>query len=370
MKILNVIGTRPEAIKMAPVVMEFSKVRRLGFESLTCITGQHNEMLSPILNAFSITPDFDLNIRRKNQNLIQLLSEIMINMDELVEKIKPDWIISQGDTTTVLAAALTAHYKKIKFAHIEAGLRTGNKFDPFPEEGNRIIVDSISDKLFVPTKKNYELLIREGIDRNKIEVVGNTVVDALHAVLKMDYDWDNGPLRSISKSDRLVLVTAHRRESFGAPFKSLCCAIKNLAAKYSNEGIKFIFPVHLNPNVQKPVYEILGNDRNIVLIDPLDYVSLINLMKNCELILTDSGGIQEEAPTLGIPLLIMRDTTERPEGVEMGLAKLVGTNTENIVNEASNFLNLPGKKNLNLGKINPYGDGNSSKRIIKNILGI
>lgn len=368
MKILNVIGTRPEAIKMAPVLIEFSKVRKRGFESFSCITGQHNEMLSPILNAFSIVPDFKLNIKRKNQNLIQLLSEIMTNMDKLVKSIEPDWIISQGDTTTVLAASLTAHYNKIKFAHIEAGLRTGNKFDPFPEEGNRILVDAISDKLFAPTQRNYDSLIREGIEPTRIEVVGNTVVDALHAVLKMDYDWGRGPLRFIDKSDRLVLVTAHRRESFGAPFMNLCNAIKDLAVKYSNEDVKFIFPVHLNPNVQKPVYEILGNKKNIELIEPLDYISLINLMKNCELILSDSGGIQEEAPTLGVPLLVMRDTTERPEGVEMGFAKLVGTKTENIVSEASKVLNLKTPKNYNVRKGNPYGDGTSSKRIVKSIL--
>jgi len=348
---------------MAPVVTELrnhsSRVR-----SVVCVTGQHRELLDQSLNTFGIKPDYDLKVLEEDQTLSQLTINLFKSVENIVKRIKPKWIVAEGDTTTVLVAALVSYYHKVSFGHVEAGLRTGDKYRPFPEEINRRIADHIADVLFAPTEENRHNLIREGISEQSILVTGNTVIDALLQASKMNYDWVAGPLSRVPKDKRLVLVTAHRRESFGEPLREICFAIKELSLRFGPEGYQFVYPVHLNPNVQKPVKEILSRAPYVSLIRPLDYLSMVHLMKSSFLILTDSGGIQEEAPSLGVPVLVMRETTERPEAIEAGVSKLVGTVRRRIVREAARLLENSAEYASMATKKNPYGDGKAAQRIV------
>jgi UDP-N-acetylglucosamine 2-epimerase (non-hydrolysing) len=361
MKILSIFGTRPEAIKMAPVIKELEKYPR-EVESLICVTGQHRQMLDQVLVLFDIHPDLDLNLMQPNQRLALLTARLFEELDRVLEKIKPDWILAQGDTTTVFVAAVMAYYHNIRFGHVEAGLRTNDKRRPFPEEMNRRLADAATDAWFAPTESARQALLAEGFSDSAIHVTGNTIVDALLAISQRELDWEGSVLREIPQGGRKVLITAHRRESFGEPFRELCQAIRDLAAAFPDT--LFIYPVHLNPNVRKPVGEILSGLKNVHLIEPLDYLTLVHLMKRSILILTDSGGIQEEAPTFGVPVLVMRDTTERPEGVEAGVARLVGTRKERIVAEAAKVLSNGSWIDNAHSLINPYGDGQAARRIV------
>jgi UDP-N-acetylglucosamine 2-epimerase len=364
---LSIVGTRPEAIKMAPVIKELA--RHSGdVRSLVCSTGQHREMLDQVFNLFAIQPDFELNVMQNNQALSQLTASLLTVLDDVVKQARPDCILAQGDTTTVLVASLVAYYHRVKFGHVEAGLRTGDRYRPFPEEMNRGVADRLADYLFAPTERSRQNLLREGYSDSSITVTGNTVIDALLDVAGRPYDWTTGPLAALPIDQRLVLITAHRRESFGDPFRELCEAIREVAQRFQPEGVHFVYPVHLNPNVRQPVGEILAGISNVSLIEPLDYLALVQLMKRSTLILTDSGGIQEEAPGLKIPVLVMRDTTERPEGVAAGVVRLVGTSRERIVSETSRLLQDPTELDRMAKGANPYGDGHAAERIVARLL--
>lgn len=365
--ILSVVGTRPEAIKMAPVVKELRKYPDQ-LRSVLCVTGQHREMLDQVLSLFDIQADYDLDLMQTDQTLSQLTAHLLAGLEPIVEQTRPKWILAQGDTTTVLAASLVAYYHKVPFGHVEAGLRTGDRYKPFPEEVNRRVADSLADLLFAPTEHNRQALLREGYPDERIIVTGNTVIDALWTVIGNPYDWSAGPLASLPLEKRLVLITAHRRESFGSPFREICLAIRELALQFEACGVHFVYPVHLNPNVRQPVGEILSTMSNVSLIKPLDYLSMVHLMKRATLILTDSGGIQEEAPGLGVPVLVMRDTTERSEGVEAGVVKLVGTQRPRIVEEAERLLRDPTAHSAMANGVNPYGDGKAAARIVSVLL--
>ncbi|HZC05061.1 MAG TPA: UDP-N-acetylglucosamine 2-epimerase (non-hydrolyzing) [Ktedonobacterales bacterium] len=361
--ILSVIGTRPEAIKMAPVVKELQR-RPADFASVVCSTGQHREMLDQALQLFNITPDIDLNLMTHNQGLAQLTARLFTALDDTLAQVRPDAVLAQGDTTTVLVASLTAFYRGIPFGHVEAGLRTGDKRRPFPEEINRRLADAVSDLFFAPTERARQALLREGCPDDAITVTGNTVIDALLDIASRPYAWRGSPLAELPEDGQYVLITAHRRESFGEAFRQLCLAIRELADEFAPQGLRFVYPVHLNPNVRQPVGEILGPAHNITLLEPLDYFSLVQVMKRSRLILTDSGGIQEEAPSLGVPALVMRETTERPEGVEAGVVKLVGADRERIVTEARRLLTDPAAHARMATRANPYGDGHAAERIV------
>ena len=365
--VLNVVGTRPEAIKMAPVIEELRR-RADRVRSIVCVTGQHRGMLDQVLALFHIEPDFDLDVMRRNQSLAGLTASLFALLDPVVEESQPDWILAQGDTTTVVVAALVAYYRRIHFGHVEAGLRTGDRFNPFPEEVNRRVADLVSTACFAPTERARQMLIDEGVPNDSVSVTGNTVVDALLDVTKRPYNWSTGPLAELPPDRRLVLVTAHRRESFGEPFRELCLAIRDIATAYSDAGVLIVYPVHLNPNVLAPVRAILSGLSNVKLIPPLDYLSLVHLMMASELILTDSGGIQEEAPSFGVPLLVMRNSTERPEGIEAGVARLVGTGRARIVSEASRQLSTPVDRSERQVYPNPYGDGRAARRIVSVVI--
>jgi len=365
-RVLSVFGTRPEAIKMAPVCQELQKHPEI-IESRVCVTGQHREMLDQVLRLFDIQPDYDFNVMRPNQDLSHLTSHMINKMSALVRKLKPDWIFIQGDTTTVLVASLVAFYHKVNVAHVEAGLRTGNKHSPFPEEINRRVADLLSDLYFASTEKAKQHLLMEGVPAEAIVVTGNTVIDALLQVAIKPYDWSSSPLAELPVNKKIILVTAHRREHFGAPFHNLCRALQALARE-NRENVHIVYPVHLNPNVQKPVQEWLAGYSNISLIKPMEYYDLIHLMKKSYLILTDSGGIQEEAPSLGKPVLVLRDATERMEAIEAGNALLVGTDTANIIKEASRLLNNKADYEK-MARVNHlYGDGSAAKRIVNTLL--
>ena len=323
---------------MAPVIKQLRRHSQL-CNSLVCVTGQHRQMLDEALALFDIQPDYDLNIMQPNQSLSGLTAALFQGLDIVIGKSSPDWILAQGDTTSVLVASLVAFYHRRRFGHVEAGLRTGNKYSPFPEELNRRVADMVADVFFCPTERSRQTLLMEGCNPRDILVTGNTVVDALKEIAARPIDWGNSRLSNLTQTeDRLVLVTAHRRESFGVLFRTLCEAIRELAVKYLDQHVYFVYPVHLNPNVQRPVHSILGGLPNVKLTEPVDYLTMVHLMKRASLILTDSGGIQEEAPTFGIPVLVMRETTERPEGVESGVARLVGTSRKSIVLEATRIL--------------------------------
>lgn len=361
--ILSVIGTRPEAIKMAPVVKELQRHPE-DFTALVCSTGQHREMLDQAFDLFAITPDVDLNLMTHNQGLAQLTARLFTALDDTLARFKPDCVLAQGDTTTVLVASLTAFYRGIPFGHVEAGLRTGDKRRPFPEEINRRLADAVSDLFFAPTERARQALLREGVAESAISVTGNTVIDALLDIASRPYTWRGSPLAELPEDGQYVLITAHRRESFGEAFRQLCLAIRELADEFAPQGLRFVYPVHLNPNVRAPVNEILGPARNVTLLEPLDYFSLVQVMKRSRLILTDSGGIQEEAPSLGVPALVMRETTERPEGIDAGVVKLVGADRARIVAEARRLLTDPAAHAQMATRANPYGDGHAAERIV------
>lgn len=365
--VLSVFGTRPEAIKMAPVVRELKRHGR-DIRSLTCSTGQHREMLRQVLDLFDIQPDYDLNLMQVNQGLSQLTARLFDGLDRVICETRPDWILAQGDTTTVFVAAVVAFYHKVRFGHVEAGLRTGDKHRPFPEEMNRRLADVAADAYFAPTERARQALLLEGCRAQDVHVTGNTVIDALLEVAGRDYSWDVGPLAGLPRGPRLVLVTAHRRESFGEPFRELCLAIRDLCQRFANEDVHFVYPVHLNPNVRAPVRELLSDCENVSLLEPLDYLSLVHLMRRSTLILTDSGGIQEEAPSLRVPVLVMRETTERPEGIEAGVVRLVGTSRARIVREATELLCDRTAQQAMANGASPYGDGRAAERIVNALL--
>jgi UDP-N-acetylglucosamine 2-epimerase (non-hydrolysing) len=363
-KILFIFGTRPEAVKIAPVVRRMRKSSK--FRPILCSTGQHLEMLKPVLTFFEIRPDYNLDLMKPNQSLAELTSSMLAALDPVLGRVKADLVFVQGDTTTTMVGALSAFYRAIQIGHLEAGLRSHNKFSPYPEEANRILTSHLADHHFAPTKAARHNLILEGISSENIHLVGNTVVDALlwaqekvHNVEHIDIPPE---LSDVDFSKKVILVTGHRRESFGQPFIDLCSAIKSIAEK---ESVEIIYPVHLNPNVVGPVHSVLNGVKNVHLIEPVTYPIMIYLMKKAYLILTDSGGIQEEAPSFKKPVLVMRDVTERPEGIECGIAKLVGTTRDKIYKETAKLLHNRIEYLKMTTDSNPYGDGKASERIIE-----
>jgi len=363
MRILSIFGTRPEAVKMAPVIRELERTPNV--ESLVCVTAQHRQMLDQVLNLFEITPDVDLDLMRPNQSLAQLTARVFEKLDPVLADLKPDWVLVQGDTTTVMSAALLAYYHRIKVGHVEAGLRTGDKWQPFPEEVNRRVAGITADLHFAPTEWSRRNLLRENVPVEDIVITGNPVIDALHWVSQKPFDLSSLGIQTTDV--RLVTVTAHRRENFGGPLENICSALRYLAEHYADQ-VHFVYPVHLNPNVQEPVYRLLGDIPNITLLDPLEYLPMVHLMKHSSLVLTDSGGLQEEAPGLGVPVLVLREVTERPEGLESGTLKLVGTDTERIVSETRRLLDDVAAHARMAQAVNPYGDGRAAKRIVDAIL--
>jgi UDP-N-acetylglucosamine 2-epimerase (non-hydrolysing) len=370
-KILIVFGTRPEAIKMAPLVKEF-QINEDHFEIKVCVTAQHRKMLDQVLDLFQITPDYDLNIMKPGQDLYDVTSNILLKIKPVLEGFKPDVVLVHGDTATTFATSLAAYYQKIKIGHIEAGLRTGDLYSPWPEEGNRRLVGVLTDYHFSPTNTSKNNLLNEGVRKSSVFVTGNTVIDALQLIvnrIKNDRTLKSKIENTIFKSgfqelnSKFILVTGHRRENFGQGFLNICEALIELAE--SNPDINILYPVHLNPNVRKPVNELLTNVDNIKLVEPFQYEEFIYLMSKSYLILTDSGGIQEEAPSLGKPVLVMRDTTERPEAVKAGTVKLVGSNKENIVKEVQCLLSNTDAYKAMSRSHNPYGDGNASNKILE-----
>ena len=360
---LFIFGTRPEAIKMAPVVLE-TKKRSNTFEPIVCVTGQHREMLDQVNRYFQIAPDIDLQLMQPNQTLASLTSRCLTEVDRVIADTKPTFVLAQGDTTTVLAASLAAFYNKIAFVHVEAGLRSGNLFSPWPEEMNRRVSSIVAARHCAPTQRAVDALTAEGIPPAMIRLTGNTVIDALmHSVAQERKNAVQWEVKYPFLGNRpMVLITAHRRESFGQGFESLCSAFRQLALAFPEH--KFIYPVHLNPNVREPVFRLLGDLPNFHLIEPAAYPEFVWLMDRSTIILSDSGGVQEEAPSLGKPVLVLRDTTERPEAMEIGATKLVGTDEKLIVDMASKLLTDQSFYDSFRGKANPYGDGTSAKRIV------
>ena len=363
-KILFIFGTRPEAIKVAPVIKELAKYPKR-FKIINCITAQHRQMLDQVISLFDIKVNYDLNIMKENQDLFYLNSKLILSLKKILEKEKPDLCLVQGDTTSAFLGGLAAYYKKIRIGHIEAGLRTHQKYSPFPEEINRHLLSVMADLHFAPTQKAKQNLLKENVPNSRILVTGNTVIDALLAISKKDYHFANPILRRMDFTGKVILVTAHRRESFGKPFDQMCCAFRDIVILHKD--VRIIYPVHLNPNVQETVNKLLRNVPRIHLIPPLDYKDFALLMKKSYLILTDSGGIQEEAPTLHKPVLVMREVTERPEAVQAGTAKIVGTKKDQIVRETSRLLLSKTSYRKMSSPKNPYGDGKSAQRIVKRI---
>lgn len=366
MKVLTIIGTRPEAIKMAPVIALLNQHSEI--EAQLCVTGQHREILDQALSLFDLTPDIDLDLMKPNQTLSSMTARVFKMLDPILKKIKPDWILVQGDTTTVFAASMVAYYHNIKIGHVEAGLRTNDKRNPFPEEINRKITSVIADLHFAPTEWAKNNLIKENIPAASIHVTGNTVIDALLSVARIRYNINEGELATIPfENKRIVLVTAHRRENHGAPLENICNSLKSLAKKHE-DTVHFVYPVHPNPNVKTVVHKRLENQKNISLLPPLDYLPLVYLMKNSYFVITDSGGIQEEAPSFGKPVLILRKATERPEGIQAGIAKLIGTDQSTIMTEVSKLLEDESAYIAMAQASNPYGDGKAAERILSAIL--
>ncbi|HZS05620.1 MAG TPA: UDP-N-acetylglucosamine 2-epimerase (non-hydrolyzing) [Blastocatellia bacterium] len=365
MKVLCVFGTRPEAIKMAPVVKELKK-HRDRIAPVVCVTAQHRRMLDQVLELFGIEPDYDLNLMQPDQTLSALTAGALTSLDSVLQKEKPDWVLTQGDTTTAMVASLAAFYHRIKVGHIEAGLRTGDRFQPFPEEINRRIADCVCDLHFAPTESARLNLLGEGVSDATILVTGNTVIDALLDVAERPYDWHSGPLAVVPQNKRLILVTAHRRENFGGPLEQICDALNEIAARYPDTQL--VYPVHLNPNVQRAALGKLSRTPNITLLEPVDYLPLVQLLKRSHLVLTDSGGLQEEAPGLGKPVLVLREVTERPEGVEAGTVKLVGTDPQKIVSETIRLMEDREEYESMSRAVNPYGDGHASERIVARLI--
>lgn len=374
--IMLVFGTRPEAIKMAPLVKEFQKYPN-DFKTIVCVTAQHREMLDQVLNLFEITPDYDLDIMKPGQDLYEVTCNILMGLKGVLEKAKPDVVLVHGDTSTTLATSLAAFYQQIAVGHVEAGLRTGNIYSPWPEEGNRQVTGRLATYHFAPTETSGSNLLKENVDISNMIVTGNTVIDALLSVvskIESDTQLASSLYESVSQkgyayneNKRLILVTGHRRENFGQGFLNICAALKELALKYPDVDI--VYPVHLNPNVQKPVNEILSDVDNVFLIAPLDYEPFVYLMSRSYFILTDSGGIQEEAPSLGKPVLVMRDTTERPEALKAGTVKLVGTDSKKIIRECITLLEDKDAYLAMSKSHNPYGDGKACEKIVTYLKG-
>ena len=360
-KVMTIFGTRPEAIKMAPLVKELESRKEI--KSIVCVTAQHREMLDQVLNIFKIKPDYDLNIMKQGQSLSEITSRVLLGLEEVIKKEEPNIILVHGDTTTTFAGALAAFYNKVDIGHVEAGLRTYDKYSPFPEEANRIMVDRITDMYFAPTEVSKNNLLKENIDESKIYVTGNTAIDAMKYTISDNYE--NSIFDWVGDS-KLILLTAHRRENLGEPMYNIFKAVKRLVN--DNKNIKVIYPIHLNPLVRKIANEVFEDNERIKLIEPLEVVDFHNFINKSYLILTDSGGIQEEAPSLGKPVLVLRDTTERPEGITAGTLKLVGTNENDIYNEATLLLNNKNEYNKMSKASNPYGDGNTSKYIVDAII--
>lgn len=377
-KIMLVFGTRPEAIKMAPLVKKFEEYPEQ-FETIVCVTGQHREMLDQVLTIFDIKPDYDLNIMKQGQDLYDVTARVLTGMRDVLKEAQPDVVLVHGDTTTSTAAALASFYQQIPVGHVEAGLRTHNIYSPWPEEMNRQITGRIATYHFAPTPLSKQNLLAEAVKESDISVTGNTVIDALYMVvdkIKNDNALDSElnallvkagyDVNRLAGGKKLVLITGHRRENFGDGFINMCSAIKTLTEKYPE--VDFVYPMHLNPNVRKPIHEVFGEDlsglSNMFFIEPLEYLSFVYLMEKSTIVLTDSGGIQEEAPGLGKPVLVMRDTTERPEALEAGTVKLVGTNYDKIVNEVSALLDNEDYYNEMSRAVNPYGDGLACERIV------
>lgn len=377
-----VFGTRPEAIKMAPLVKEFQK-HPDKFQTIVCVTGQHRQMLDQVLDIFEIKPDYDLNIMKQGQDLYDVTARVLTGMRDVLKETQPDVVLVHGDTTTSTAAALAAFYQQIPVGHVEAGLRTHNIYSPWPEEMNRQITGRIAEYDFAPTPLSRENLLAEGVNEDKITVTGNTVIDALYMVvdkIKNNKELDKEleavlkdagyDVNRLADGKKLVLITGHRRENFGDGFISMCKAIKKLTEKYPD--VDFVYPMHLNPNVRKPIHEVFGENLaglgNMFFIEPLEYLSFVYLMEKSNIVLTDSGGIQEEAPGLGKPVLVMRDTTERPEALEAGTVKLVGTDYNKIVNEVSALLDNPSHYEKMSKAVNPYGDGKACERIVNSLI--
>ncbi len=363
-KVLLVAGTRPEVIKMAALYQQLGEPDAK-LDSRLCITAQHRDMIRPLMSLFGMVSDYDLDIMSPNQTLNSIVAKVSQRFDEVLADYKPDWVLVQGDTTTAMSAAIASFNRGSKIGHVEAGLRTPDIFNPFPEEMNRRVIDTISSAMFAPTTRSEAELLREGYDSDRVLVTGNTVVDALHIASEIPFTFDDPELARISDSDEfMVLVTAHRRESFDGGINRICEAIQTIARRWGS-GINFVLPVHPNPNVKETVHSMLGSEPNVYLSTPIDYLPFINLMKRADLILTDSGGVQEEASTFGAPILVMREVTERMESIDAGLAKLVGTDTELIVDESCKAIE-GGRKKAGLGDIaNPYGDGKAAERILE-----
>ena len=381
-KVMLVFGTRPEAIKMAPLVKEFQKQPKR-VETVVCVTGQHREMLDQVLKIFDIKPDYDLNIMKQGQDLYDVTARVLTGMRDVLKEVKPDVVLVHGDTTTSTAAALAAFYQQIPVGHVEAGLRTHNIYSPWPEEMNRLLTGRLATYHFSPTPLSRNNLIKESVDDRNIIITGNTVIDALYWVvdkIKNNKELDNELEDILSKAGydvnrlnngkKLVLITGHRRENFGDGFINMCTAIKDLTVKYPD--LDFVYPMHLNPNVRKPIHEVFGENlsglKNMFFIEPLEYLSFAYLMEKSSIVLTDSGGIQEEAPGLGKPVLVMRDTTERPEALDAGTVKLVGTDYNKIVNEVSSLIDDKAAYEKMSKAVNPYGDGLACGRIVNALL--
>ena len=378
-KVLLVFGTRPEAIKMCPLVKEFQKHPET-FETVVCVTGQHREMLDQVLQIFDVKPDYDLNIMKQGQDLYDVTARVLVGMRDILDTVKPDVVLVHGDTTTSMAAAMAAFYRQIPVGHVEAGLRTHNLYSPWPEEMNRQVTGRIAEYDFAPTPLSRQNLLNEGVSEEKITVTGNTVIDALHwvveNVMKKGYAPEDPLVASLPQDGRrMVLITGHRRENFGEGFISMCTAIRDLARKYPE--VDFVYPMHLNPNVRKPIRQVFGDEipgqarndggKNLFFIEPLDYLDFVYLMSRSYIVLTDSGGIQEEAPGLGKPVLVMRDTTERPEALDAGTVRLVGTDYDKTMAEVSALLDDREHYESMSHAVNPYGDGKACPRIVEKL---
>ena len=361
-KVMSIFGTRPEAIKMAPLVKELEK--REEIESIVCVTAQHRQMLDQVLETFDIKPDYDLDIMKQGQTLTEITSRVLMGLEDVMKEVKPDIVLVHGDTTTTFAGALAAFYNQIDIGHVEAGLRTNDKYSPYPEEMNRQMVDCMTDMYFAPTNLSKENLLKENIDEDKIYITGNTAIDAMATTVKEDYthpelDW-------IKDNERLILVTAHRRENLGNPMRNIFKAIRRIVDEF--DDVKVLYPIHLNPKVRNVAHEVFDGCNKVKLIEPLEVFDFHNFINNCYMIMSDSGGVQEEAPSLGKPVLVLRDTTERPEGIDAGTLKLVGTDEENIYKEAKLLLTDKDAYDAMSKASNPYGDGTASKQIVDAII--
>jgi len=381
LRVLSIFGTRPEAVKMAPILLELGRTSSV--QSTICVTAQHRQMLDQVLGLFEINPQYDLDLMQPDQSLAALTAAVFSNLDPVLRQTQPDWVLVQGDTTTVMAAATLAFYHHVRVGHVEAGLRTDDKYNPFPEEINRRLTSVVADLHFAPTEWSRGNLLREGIPADHMIVTGNPVIDALQSVAKMppnqevtalleslglqSDDPEGGPSPSGDAPSRLILITAHRRENFGQPLENICAAIRSLAEVYVDD-VRFVYPVHLNPNVQETVYRLLDDIPNITLLPPLDYLPFVHLLKRAALVLTDSGGLQEEAPAFGVPVLVLRDVTERPEGIDAGTVKLVGTDTERIITQTRRLLDDPQVYAHMAHAVNPYGDGHAAPRIVQALI--